>query len=303
MPTIEIILASDRNRVGRLILKDDAGRRLSGPYSVCGRANDFAASEHRNPTRSPLQPYGDTPTGEYRMRGIVRTGRGSAYDATMFGRFGMIALEPVRGQAAIADQNGRHVLVIHAGTPNPASRLLYATNGSVRMYDDDLRELIEALRGESSVICRISETNEFATSLTVTLDPTYDEGDPPLLAQDQPKVSVTPSAAVTAISLKLPKIQERLVSPHDDAYSSDSSDSSASGSSDSRDSGSSDSSSSDSGDSGSSDSGDSSSSDSGDSSSSDSGDSSSSDSGDSSSSDSGDSSSSDSGDSSSSDSG
>src|SRR5271165_6576823 len=270
MPTIEIILASDRNRVGRLILKDDAGRKLAGPYSVCGRANDFAASEHRNPTRSPLQPYGDTPTGEYRLRGIVRTGRGTAYDATLFGRFGMIALEPVRGQAAIADQNGRHVLVIHAGTPNPASRLLYATNGSVRMYDDDLRELIEALRGESSVICRISETNEFATSLTVTLDPTYDEGDPPLLAQDQPKVSVTPSAAVAAISLKLPKIQERLVSPHDDAYSSDSSDSSDSGSSDSSSSDSGDSSSSDSGDSSSSDSGDSSSSDSGDSSSGDS---------------------------------
>ena len=246
MPTIEIILASDRNRVGRLILKDDAGRKLAGPYSVCGRANDFAASEHRNPTRSPLQPYGDTPTGEYRMRGIVRTGRGTAYDATVFGKFGMIALEPVRGQAAIADQNGRHVLVIHAGTPNPASRLLYATNGSVRMYDDDLRELIEALRGESSVVCKISETNEFATSLTVTLDPTYDEGDPPLLAQDQPKPAVTPSAAL-AISLKLPKIQERLISPHDDAYSSDSS--SGDSSSDSGDSSSSDSGDSSSGDS------------------------------------------------------
>src|SRR5277367_132280 len=231
MPTIEIVLASDRNRVGRLILKDDAGRKLAGPYPVCGRANDFAASEHRNPTRSPLQPYGDTPTGEYRMRGIVRTGRGTAYDAGKFGKFGMIVLEPVRGQAAIADQNGRHILVIHAGTPNPASRLLYATNGSVRMYDDDLRELIEALRGESSVICRISETTEFATSLTVTLDPTYDEGDPPLLAKDQPKVTVTPSAAVATISLNLPKIQERLVSPHDDAYGSSGDGSSGDGSS------------------------------------------------------------------------
>ena len=238
MPTIEIVLASDRNRVGRLILKDDAGRKLAGPYSVCGRANDFAASEHRNPTRSPLQPYGDTPTGEYRMRGIVRTGRGTAYDASKFGKFGMIVLEPVRGQAAIADQNGRHVLVIHAGTPNPASRLLYATNGSVRMYDDDLRELIEAAWGESSVVCKISETNEFATSLGVTLDPTYDEGDTPLLPQDQPKVSAGPSA-VAAISLKLPKIQERLVSPHDEAYSSDSS--SGDSSSDSGDSSSSDS--------------------------------------------------------------
>src|SRR5271165_2552536 len=271
MPTIEIILASDRNRVGRLILKDDAGRKLAGPYSVCGRANDFAASEHRNPTRSPLQPYGDTPTGEYRLRSIVRTGRGTTYDATLFGRFGMIALDPVRGQAAIADQNGRHILVIHAGTPNPASRLLYATNGSVRMFDDDLRDLIDALRGEPSVICRISETTEFATSLTVTLDPTYDEGDPPLQAKDQPKVTVTPSGAVAAIALNLPKIQERLVSPHDDAYSSDSSDSSSSDSGDSSSSDSGDSSSSDSGDSSSSDSGDSSSGDSsGDSSSGDS---------------------------------
>jgi hypothetical protein len=30
-----------------------------------------------------------------------------------------IVLEPARGQAAIADQNGRRVLVIHAGTRIP----------------------------------------------------------------------------------------------------------------------------------------------------------------------------------------
>src|SRR5271170_6604175 len=129
------------------------------------------------------------------------------------------------------------------------------------MYDDDLRELIEALRGESSVICRITETNEFATSLTVTLDPTYDEGDPPLLAKDQPKVTATPSAGV-AISLNFPKIQERLVSPHDEAYGSSSEgDGSSSGDSSSGDSSSGDSSSGDSS-SGDSSSGDSSSGDS-----------------------------------------
>jgi len=148
---------------------------------VCGRANDFAASEHGNPTRSPLQPYGDTPTGEYRVRGILETGDGTAYDVKKFGPFGMIVLEPLCGQAAFADQNGRRVLVIHAGSPKAAGKLLRATNGSVRMYDNELRELIEAVRCQSSVTFRISETNG-AASLPVTLDPTYDEGDPPLAA-------------------------------------------------------------------------------------------------------------------------
>src|SRR5271154_4510449 len=179
MPTIEIVLASDRNRVGRLILKDDAGRKLAGPCSVCGRANDFAASEHRNPTRSPLLPYGDTPTGEYRVRGILSTGDGTAYEARKFSQSGMIVLEPLRGQATIAEKNGRRVLVIQAGTPNTAGKLLCATNGSVRMHEDELRDLIEAVRGQPSVTCSIIETNGSA-SLPVTLDPTYDEGDPPL---------------------------------------------------------------------------------------------------------------------------
>jgi hypothetical protein len=44
------------------------------------------------------------------------------------------------------------------------------------MYDDELRDLIEAVRGQPSVICSIIETNG-SGSLPVTLDPTYDEGD------------------------------------------------------------------------------------------------------------------------------
>src|SRR5271170_4527061 len=181
MPTIEILLPSDRNRAGQLFFKANDDRDLRVPWSVCGRANDFAASEHGNPTRSPLLPYGDTPTGEYRVRGILPTGNGTAYDGKKFGPFGMIVLEPLCGEAMIADQHGRRVLVIHGGSPHAASKLLYATNGSVRMYDDELRELIRDVRGESSVTCRISETNE-AGSLPVTLDPSYDEGDPPLAA-------------------------------------------------------------------------------------------------------------------------
>jgi hypothetical protein len=49
------------------------------------------------------------------------------------------------------------------------------------MYDDELRDLIEAVRGQPSVICSIIETNG-SGSLPVTLDPTYDEGDPTLEA-------------------------------------------------------------------------------------------------------------------------
>ena len=182
MPAIEIELPTDRNRVGRLLLTDNDGFPLLGPYPVCGRANDFAASEHGNPTRSPLRPYGDTPTGQYRVRGFAATGAGTPYDTRKFGRSGMIVLEPLQSEAPIAGRNDGWVLLIHAGTPNPGSSLLYATNGSLRMYDNDLRELIDVIRGDPSLICTVRGTNEFAASPLVTLDPNYDEGDPPLAA-------------------------------------------------------------------------------------------------------------------------
>jgi len=96
----------------------------------------------------------------------------------------MIVLEPVSGQTMLATRYDRHVLLIHGGTPEPKSGLLYATNGSIRMYDDDLRHLIAKVRGELSVKCGIEVTNISAISTRVTLDPQYDEGDPPPISTE-----------------------------------------------------------------------------------------------------------------------
>jgi hypothetical protein len=48
----------------------------------------------------------------------------------------------------------------------------------VRIADDDLAAVILAIAGSASVTCDCSETSSDATSVLVTIDPDYDEGDP-----------------------------------------------------------------------------------------------------------------------------
>jgi hypothetical protein len=180
MPQIIIELPKDRSYTGILRLKDDNDFILAGPYLVCGRASDMAASEHGNPSRMPVLPYGDTPTGRYRVDSKpIPTGRGTPYDASQFGSAGVILLEPVSGEAAIAEANGRYTFLIQGGAPGSHVRLR-TTNGCIRMFDADLRELIDSLRGLTDVICTCTELSEYMTSVLITIDPDYREADPPL---------------------------------------------------------------------------------------------------------------------------
>jgi hypothetical protein len=178
MARIRVHLPTDRNYTGTLRLEDDTGRVLLGPFPVCGRANNLAASEHGNPNRSPLLRYGDTPLGLYTVAGVLKTGRGTLYDAEQYGHSGAVVLEPKSGEAALGEANGRFVLFIQGGASGSHNRLR-ATNGSLRLSDSDLGELIEALRGRTEVVCQCDEALHFGTSLLVTIDPDYDEGDPP----------------------------------------------------------------------------------------------------------------------------
>ena len=177
MPKLRIQLPRDRNYTGVLRVEDDLGRALAGPFLVCARANDLAASEHGNPRRLQALPYGDTPVGGYRVVRIVSTGRGTQFDASQFGQAGMIVLEPVSGEAAIAEANGRWYIGIHGGVPGARGRLR-TTNGCIRMRDEDVAGVIAAIAEFSNVTCECTETTSHATSMLVTIDPDYDEGDP-----------------------------------------------------------------------------------------------------------------------------
>ena len=126
MTTAEIVLPADRRREGRLRLIDDTGDVLD--VRCLGKADNATAAKHGNPHRSPLRPYGDTPTGEYLVTAIRR------YDplhASFGARF--IALEPIGGDALTAKQNGRAGLAIHDDDVPPADGTLRVTYGCVRV--------------------------------------------------------------------------------------------------------------------------------------------------------------------------
>jgi hypothetical protein len=185
MARIRVQLARDRNYTGALRVEDDLGRPLAGPFPVCGRANDLAASEHGNPRRLQALPYGDTPVGGYRVTRIVTTGRGTQFDVGQFGRAGIILLEPVSGEAAVAEANGRWFIGIHGGAPGAHGRLR-STNGCLRMQDGDVAAVTAAIGRFAHIRCECVEISSYTTSMLVTIDPDFDEGDPIPLNRENP---------------------------------------------------------------------------------------------------------------------
>ena len=92
-------------------------------FEVGARADDAAAARYRNIERNPLLPYGDTPLGVYRVVGILKSGPDTEFDLESFGGHRVILLEPVSGDAALADANGRFQLLIQAGDLGPSGGL------------------------------------------------------------------------------------------------------------------------------------------------------------------------------------
>ena len=95
---IVVEFADNRDHCGLLTLEDDIGEVLVGPFPVAGRASDEPAAMHGNDSRDPLLPYGDAPTGKYRLSQLVK-GRNER-------EFGpaVLVLEPVSGDAALAEE-------------------------------------------------------------------------------------------------------------------------------------------------------------------------------------------------------
>src|SRR5262249_49108805 len=113
MGYLSVKLPRDRDRCGTLTLHDARGRRISGPFVVAGRASDALAAANGNVLRNSLLRFGDTPTGTYRVREILSSGRGTPFDTARFGPHGIVALEGVSGDAALAEANGRfHILIV-----------------------------------------------------------------------------------------------------------------------------------------------------------------------------------------------
>jgi len=182
MPRIIIELAADRTLLGTLRLMDDGGRIFAGPFKALGRSDRKTAAAKRNPTADRLKPYGDTPCGVFDLIDIVHTAEDTKIDFSKYGKHGAIRLRPVDGAAARAEQFGRTGLMIHGGEASP-SGALRPTNGCIRLSDDDMRLLLEAIARLTisegpPLTCMINETAT-VSDLTAAADAGYDGADPP----------------------------------------------------------------------------------------------------------------------------
>jgi len=186
--SINVTVPSDRTKLGTLELLGPGGSVLAGPFWIYAKADNKTAKTNGNATRSPTQPYGDTPTGTFNITALSPSGPGTAYsDAGKFGPNGVFKLDPTGGQAATAKANGRTGLLIHGGDLRPSPLVngmtLRPTNGCIRMSNDDLLALAGAIQSNATaypIALEVVEGNPSGTPTFIAgADESYDEGDPP----------------------------------------------------------------------------------------------------------------------------
>lgn len=178
MLRILVRLTPERRRCGTLAVFDDAGELVFAPFAVAGLASTQAAKSGGNPARNPLLPYGDTPKGTYRARPLQP---GEFAASSDLGSGGAILLEPIAGDAALAEANGRFRLFIHGGRPGSAGALR-ATAGSLRVSDEALAILLALLANDAPALCGVFEQDEEDTTAQVVEDHDSKLPDPPMLA-------------------------------------------------------------------------------------------------------------------------
>ena len=142
MPDIhlQLMLSSDRNQSGVLIVQDASGRAL-GHFEALARGS-------QGPGDTQMQVNGNTPTGAYRVTALADT---SSWNQNSYGPNGALRLSPASGNAQAAEQlAGRTGLLSHGGSPGDAGYWrgadeLRATHGCVRLRNEDMHRLTQVL--------------------------------------------------------------------------------------------------------------------------------------------------------------
>jgi hypothetical protein len=132
---LRAVLPRNRNVPGELVALDDDGNVIHR-CPVFGKADNAKAAEMGNPTRNPLLPFGDTPTGVYRL-----TKAGPWSPASTYGIHPVIVMNPISGDALKASK--RSGIWLHGGAPGRAAAWAYLrpTLGCLRVADDDMRQI------------------------------------------------------------------------------------------------------------------------------------------------------------------
>jgi hypothetical protein len=131
------LLPPNRSEPGSLWAQD-ATTIVWGPVRCLGKADNAHAAKAGNPTRDPVKLEGDTPTGAYRITGVVR----EPHPPETYGP-AFIRLSPVSGPALEGWKNGRRGLGIHGGTLRDGA--LRPTFGCLRADDDAVDQVASLL--------------------------------------------------------------------------------------------------------------------------------------------------------------
>lgn len=129
------ILPKDRYQPGTLQVWDGTSILME---CVClGKSDNKMAASKGNPTRNPLEQFGDTPTGVYKV--VIG---GKKTDTHAYGPLAILALIPISGMALKSYQGSyrRSDLALHSGARNSAGGLR-PTYGCLRIFDEDMARL------------------------------------------------------------------------------------------------------------------------------------------------------------------
>lgn len=137
---ITVLLPKNRTQLGTLTATHD-GREL-GSYAVYGKSDNATAKAKGNADRDPLKPFGDTPTGHWK----VTVGNKHA-DTHTYGTEPVFMLWPLDGQA-LASHGPRYRrtgIWLHGGGLNAAGGLR-PTFGCLRVHNETMAKLHTFIR-------------------------------------------------------------------------------------------------------------------------------------------------------------
>ncbi len=162
---VRVVLPVNRRVSGNLEIVAASGAVTWGPVECLGLTDHVFASQHGNPTHSPVFPFGDIPLGWY--RGCLSVPprlphlRPTAVLRNECGPAGWMTLEALNGDAFLARSRGAYGRLILGGRPGMGDRLR-PTLGGLRLHDADMVELraeIERRAVETSelLVCILEE--------------------------------------------------------------------------------------------------------------------------------------------------